>query len=70
MRQCDGVNHVLMTVVTRKDLPSSIFGVVLKLPLRLNLYMRERAGGMYSGSMAFWALVRTSCIVTKLFFLF
>ncbi|TPX30201.1 hypothetical protein SmJEL517_g06179 [Synchytrium microbalum] len=35
---------------------TSIFGIVLKLPLRLSLYMRERAGGMYDGSMAFWAL--------------
>ncbi|TPX49030.1 hypothetical protein SeMB42_g02127 [Synchytrium endobioticum] len=35
---------------------TSTFGVVLKLPLRISLYMRERAAGMYSGSMAFWAL--------------
>ncbi|TPX30649.1 hypothetical protein SmJEL517_g05833 [Synchytrium microbalum] len=35
---------------------TAIFGIVLKMPLRLNLYMRERQAGMYDGSMAFWAL--------------
>ena len=36
---------------------SSIFGVVLKLPLKFDLFKRERESGMYSGMEGYWSMV-------------